>query len=118
MPAALLARPLAFAASAALLAAPSPTPVPIGQGTPYFDGMPPTRFQGEEVEIVVFTNDVSPYCGTAPKGLTVIACTKTVNGSPVTFLPNPCAIGDVDWYARIACHEKGHALGWTRSHEP
>jgi hypothetical protein len=103
-------------ASAALAAAPSPAPVATGTGTPYYDGMPPARFQGEVVEVVVYTNDVTPYCGTAPEGLEIIACTRDVKGTPVTVLPNPCAIGDEDWYARIACHEKGHALGWPGDH--
>jgi len=30
--------------------------------------------------------------------------------------PNPCSFPDTDAYARILCHEIGHANGWPSTH--
>ena len=103
----------ALLALAALVAATPAT----GPGTPYYSGMPPVRYQGEGIAIVAFVDDVSPYCGTAPAGLVVLACTQSMkDGTPVIIMPNACLFGDVDAYARILCHERGHAAGWPSNH--
>jgi hypothetical protein len=98
----------------ALLGATQSTLAP--NSTLYSDGTPPVRFQGEAAEVVVFVNDVEPYCGKAENpNYRIIACTGIKDGTPVTVLPNPCAFND-QYYAHIACHEKGHVLGWPATH--
>lgn len=82
------------------------------------DGLPPTRFQGDNYATVIFTTNVELYCGTLPKPAQIIACRRqTVEGQNVIVLPNPCPLGDAEWFARIACHEMGHVSGWTAEHE-
>lgn len=100
------------AASAVLLAAPS---APAQHGV-YFTGLPPERFRTDSVGIVVYVTDVAKACDQKP-GEVLYACAKEIDGTKVMFLPNPCALGEVEWFARIACHEAGHNLGWSREHE-
>jgi phosphoribosylformylglycinamidine (FGAM) synthase-like amidotransferase family enzyme len=107
-----LALPLAL-----LVAAPS-EPVATGPGTAHFDGMPPERFWQEDVAIVVFVNDVTELCGDSPPGLTMIACTRKIEGQVVVVMPHP--VGHAlagEYYARILTHELGHHAGWTGMHE-
>lgn len=85
--------------------------------TLYSDGTPPVRYQGEGAQIVLYLNDVSEFCGKATNPQYVIlACTKPArDGVFITALPNPCQFDD-DPYAHLACHEKGHVLGWPATH--
>lgn len=106
---------LAIAALLSIGAATPPIPPNVTNGTYVSSGTPPVRFQGEAVEVVIYVNDVAPYCGTAPKGYTILACTSMKNETPITVLPNPCAFND-EFFAHLACHEKGHALGWPAYH--
>jgi hypothetical protein len=105
-------------ALAALLTAAPSTPIETGPGTRYFDGMPPARYDGTGAAIVVMVNDVATYCGEAPQGLTIIACTRrTEGGAPIIFMPNPSeAAAQGDFYARILAHELAHAQGWPGTH--
>ena len=86
--------------------------------TLYSDGTPPIRFQGEAIQIVIYANDISQYCGkSANPNYIILACTKQAdNGAPVTILPNPCIFESVDDYAHLACHEMGHVNGWPATH--
>lgn len=88
--------------------------------TKWFAGMPPDRFQGDNKAIVVFTSDVPGQCGVkTPDGINLIAChARTPDGGSIIALPNPCQFGEWDWYARVACHEIGHAAGWPSFHGP
>jgi hypothetical protein len=83
------------------------------------DGMPPVRFQGSTAAVVIFTDraGIDSACGIAPPGYRIIACTRTMNATPVVFMPNACPFGDSEFYARIMCHEAGHVQGWTGMHE-
>ncbi|WPZ05474.1 hypothetical protein [Pelagerythrobacter marinus] len=104
----------ALAAIAAGLSVASAAPVE----RPYFAGMPPERFQGEGVAIVMFADDVNDHCPLGvPAGYTLLGCAFQVEGTPVLVLPNPCPMGDVELFARIACHELGHRNGWSGGHE-
>lgn len=104
--------------AAALLSAPAAPPIETGQGTQYFDGMPPARYQGEGATIALFVHDVTEYCGTAPAGLTMIACVRrTTEGVPVAIMPLPSPYAYAgETYARIVTHELGHVLGWPGDH--
>lgn len=105
---------LRWLAPAAFMAA---APAPLAHG-PVYSGMPPERFQGDGVAVVIFTSDVAAFCGQSEPGTRRVACaTKSEDGVPIMVLPNPCPIGDVEVFARLACHEGGHAQGWTGNHE-
>ncbi len=90
---------------------------PLAHG-PIYAGMPPEQYwMTDAVVITLYVNDVARHCGTvAPPGMTVLGCTRHVDGVTVMVLPNPCLLAD-ELYARIACHERAHAAGWTRMHE-
>lgn len=79
------------------------------------DGYPPLRYQGEATMVVQYTDDLEKACGVhLPKGYKLEACELP---SKKNILPNPCAdefLGQS--FARLACHEKGHALGWLGNH--
>jgi hypothetical protein len=92
-----------------------PIPQGVTNGTYTSAGTPPVRFQGEAVQVVLYVNDVGAYCGAAPKGKVILACTKFQDSVAITILPNPCAFDD-EYFAHIACHEKGHVLGWPAYH--
>ena len=98
----------------ALVAASVPASAPLAPGsTLYSDGIPPVRFQGDNVAAVIMVADVAPYCGKSGRADKVlIACSS---GSTIV-VPNPCLTADSDWYARILCHESGHAQGWPNTH--
>lgn len=82
------------------------------------DGLPPERFMADNYATVVFTNRIEGFCGKLPAPAQIIACRRrTVEGQDVLFLPNPCGLGNVEFYARIACHELGHVNGWSADHE-
>jgi len=78
-------------------------------------GWPPQRYMGEAAGLVGFVDDVGAYCGRAPEGYVILACASKEEG--VMVLPNPCAAEfREEKFARIACHEKGHWLGWPGTH--
>jgi hypothetical protein len=91
----------------------------VAQGTINSD-MPPARFQGDVGVAVYFTDQsgIEKYCGKASPGHIIIAChRKHINGTSVLFMPNPCLTGGLEQYAKIMCHEIGHANGWSGDHE-
>lgn len=103
-----------------LIAASLLIPAPVHTGTVSSD-MPPFRFRGSSVSIVVFTDraGIDENCGVAAPGNIIIACHRqTDKGVNVIFMPNPCLVGDVEFYAKIQCHENAHANGWSGDHEP
>jgi hypothetical protein len=77
--------------------------------TPAYDGMPPARFEGPAKLKVVFGR--VDLCGTSSFG-TFEACVR----KGVTYLPDPCAYGDREEFARLACHEIAHVRGWGPNH--
>lgn len=99
------------------------TPASMSAGTQFAtmnDGMPPVRFQGDAAAVVVFTDraGIDAACGIAPPPYRIIACHRTAdNGVSVVFMPNACPTGNTEFYAKIMCHEMGHAQGWSGDHE-
>lgn len=82
--------------------------------------MPPERYRGNSVAVVVFTDreGIEAMCGKAEQGSVIIAChQRTKEGVSVITMPNPCALGNSEFYAKIACHEAAHGQGWGREHE-
>lgn len=80
--------------------------------------VPPVRFRGEAASVVIFANDVTQFCNTPPRpGYVLLGCQFERNGVPIIVVPNPCVLADRELYARIACHEKAHSIGWSGEHE-
>jgi hypothetical protein len=94
---------------------------PVIQGGTVNSDLPPVRFQGNNLSIVVFTDQdgIHENCGKPEKGFVMIACRRQLqdSGANVLFMPNPCPMGGREFYAKIACHELGHVNGWTGDHE-
>lgn len=108
----------ALLAGLALLAGTSAAaPVLPDHSTPYSDGTPPTRFQGDNYAVILFVSDsgIDKICGKAPSGMKTLACTDMAKKIAVMTLPNPCAI-QFDYYAHLVCHELGHVNGWPAMH--
>lgn len=97
---------------AALLSAPS-----VPEHGPIYSGMPPQRLQGDNIQVVIYVEDVTALCGGAPPGYRIHACHFVQDGTPFIVLPNPCQWGDIEYTARLACHELGHRNGWGHNHE-
>jgi hypothetical protein len=84
-----------------------------GSTSPYDDGYPPLRFQGDATATVEFTYDVHPSCGKDPPGKRLEAC----QSGPRITLPNPCDPAfKGEAFARLSCHELGHFNGWPGDH--
>lgn len=79
-------------------------------------GWPPQRYMGEAAALVAFADDVGALCGRpADPRYTILACAS--RAEKIIVLPNPCAAQfRQEYYARIACHEKGHINGWPGTH--
>jgi len=82
------------------------------------DDMPPKRFQQDGYATVFYLapTSVDEVCrnGQGDFPWNILGCTDMQNRA--TVLPNPCLYGDREEYARLACHELGHANGWPRDH--
>lgn len=88
--------------------------------TLWSDDIPPERFQGSGATMTFYlpVADVRRLCGGVETVATVFACSyHNTNGTWITILPNPCLVARSEDYARLACHEKGHTLGWSLMHE-
>ena len=86
--------------------------------TPFSDDRPPARFQGA-VTVQLEVSDQAridkichPLFGTPPAGMKTDACQT---GDRV-IMPNPCSFPQTETYARMLCHELGHANGWPSTH--
>lgn len=99
-------------AAAIPLAAATPT------DRPYYAGMPPERYQGEGVAVVLFVNDVRQYChAEVPPGYTLLACAGEREGVPTIVMPNPSRAANAgDPYAILMQHELAHLSGWPGNH--
>lgn len=94
---------------------------PFGPGTVNYDGWPPARYDAHAIVKVRFADpsDINgPFCGKAAAGMQTLACAAFDNtsGEWIITLPEPCSYPQSDNYARLACHEKGHANGWPGNH--
>lgn len=79
---------------------------------------PPTRYQGVASAVTIYANDIDALCGAAREGYIKLGCVRyTVEGVPLAIIPNPCNPAfKGELFAAIACHEKGHILGWEGHH--
>jgi hypothetical protein len=98
--------------------------------TTHDDGWPPLRYMGDHDVAIHFTKDVTQVCGVAPAGYIMEGCEFPVDpktGKPadthapdsieVLILPNPCSPEYAsESYAKLVCHELGHANGWPANH--
>lgn len=76
--------------------------------------LPPPHLRGPSSMVVYFVEDPNIPCGAAP-GSGIRGCTFE-SGNIV--LPNPCDPKyEHEVFAIIACHEKGHSLGWNHDKE-
>lgn len=106
------------AIAALLTAAPSIPQEATGQGTRWFGGNPPARYDGTGAAILILTNNIRAFCGDAPEGLHIVACVRrTEGGTPLLFMPSPreAALAG-DPYAQILWHEAAHIAGWPGTH--
>lgn len=84
-------------------------------------GQPPIEYWGENVAITVYSNNPGQTCPgrvTSGEDSVVLGCTYiTDSGVPIIVLPNPCLFDmETEFFALIACHEKGHLNGWPGHH--
>lgn len=82
------------------------------------NGMPPERFRGNTAAVVFFTDraGIDQMCGVAPEPYRIIACAGKIDGAPVIVMPHPCPHGDLEYFARVMCHEVAHVNGWPSTH--
>lgn len=84
----------------------------------YSNQIPPARYQGDTTVQLQITNQsgIDQVChkafGAPPAGMKTDAC--EIDGRVIA--PNPCAFAATDPYAKLLCHEIGHANGWPASH--
>lgn len=107
-------------ALAALLILPLLSSAAVPAYGPVYSGIPPERYWGQEAAAVtIYANDVARYCPLdVPPDKVLLGCHYVTDaGLSVIVLPNPCFFDmEIDWFARIACHEKSHAVGWEGHH--
>lgn len=81
--------------------------------------LPPVRYQNDNTVVVTFAKPelVQELCRNhgQERDPHLIGCANFL--PPSMVVPNPCAFPEQP-YARILCHEIGHAgSGWTYKHE-
>lgn len=91
----------------------------LGVTLPTNDVLPPEKFQGDAVAVLVSTSSqqvVEKECGLRPKGK-IIACAEVGKQGGLVVMPNPCVFSrnfpEQELYATLLCHELGHINGWT-----
>lgn len=82
-----------------------------------YDGMPPARFQASAEMHVKYVPDPNTEgaCGISSTGR-FAACVRGPMNNRIVYLPNPCALGDIEQFARLTCHEMAHVNGWPINH--
>lgn len=83
------------------------------------DGWPPERFFEDRSLTVAFKGDPNELCGfPVEPGWRLLGCHMRDFWGSRLVLPNPCTWGEYkdEDYARLVCHELGHANGWTGDH--
>lgn len=79
----------------------------------YEEIAPPERFRGTATVILHYVDakGLIRRCGDGP-----VACARgDWRGQAHNTLPNPCNYRH-EYFAALACHEKGHSLGWSGEH--
>lgn len=74
--------------------------------------LPPNRYRDDIRVQVRFTESAQAMCGIIKAPAGSIACAPV--GGDLIIAPNPCAWRDP--YAKLMCHEIGHANGWGAEH--
>lgn len=83
--------------------------------TPFYDGMPPSRFDRPHVMRVVYGR--VDECGKPNMpGYPNAFFASCIRHNGVIYLPDPCAYGAREQFARLACHEAAHTSGWPAEH--
>ena len=79
-----------------------------------YDGLPPARFDKPHKMQVVYGR--VDECGKPNVPDHPNAYFEACVRHGVTFLPDPCAYGERETFARLACHEAAHVRGWPATH--
>jgi len=74
--------------------------------------LPPKQYRDDIRVQVRFTESAQAMCGIIKAPAGSIACAPV--GGDLIIAPNPCAWRDP--YAKMMCHELGHANGWKADH--
>ena len=82
--------------------------------------LPPAEFQFDKTLVIEFMHPDRVVARCAERGATVfvepgIAGGACADGERISA-PNPCYFSGMDFYARLLCHELGHANGWPPHH--
>ena len=91
----------------------------LAPGSSFDDGRPPARFQGDATVVLEVTDQagIERTChalfGAPPPHLKTNAC----HTGERMVMPNPCLAPPEETYARMLCHELGHANGWASTHD-
>lgn len=75
--------------------------------------LPPRRYRADSTVTVRFVSDVVSECqalGLNGRSTQPDACAVISSSKKELVIPNPC--GQSGAYARLLCHELGHANGW------
>jgi hypothetical protein len=102
-------------------ASPSPSDTGVGSVPSAERGFRPDAERRADTAIRVEFVDrtlVSSRCaqrGATYFGQPALDALSCSNAAMITA-PNPCSVIDGGWYARLLCHELGHANGWPQSH--
>jgi hypothetical protein len=93
-------------------------PLAATTGSLFDDGLPPKAYQGDAAILVHYVSRPLPEapCGVhLGPGWILNGC--ALSGRMENYLPNPCSKEFAGQsFARYACHEKGHSLGWAADH--
>jgi hypothetical protein len=100
-----------------------PLPKNVPNATWYSGGSPPAKYQ-KDIRVTLYFDNPNVINNTLVGGkkpacnATLFAYTYPPHGKKlaVMHLPNPCTYPSTDAYARLACHEMGHANGWPSYH--
>ena len=80
--------------------------------------LPPLQYQKSPLYVKVWflpLQYVQPACidmGLPPpdEGKIIVAC--HIGKRNLTVMPDPCTLANPGFYAKLQCHENGHANGW------
>lgn len=73
---------------------------------------PPPQFRGDVATRIEFVAPERVSLRCIERGVPFLA--NACTGQGLMTMPNPCGFSDA--YAKIACHEMGHANGWDTAH--
>jgi hypothetical protein len=96
-----------------------PLPKNVPNATWYSGGTPPLKYQ-KDIKVTMYFDNPNVINKTLYEGKRAICgytlYAYTYPDTKTMHLPNPCVYPQTDAYARLACHEMGHANGWPGYH--